>query len=99
MHRQPPHLAAADLAVALLAMDQAAVLAWRRRNARARPALSGRPPPGPAMPVIDTVRSTGACGERAASPWPRPSPAHRAIALERCRGHAEHRLLGVVANR
>ena len=46
---------------ALLAMDAAGPTASRRRNARGRPASRSMPPPGPAMPVTETARSTGAC--------------------------------------
>ena len=64
-HRVLPHLGAADIAEALLAMNQPARRARPRRNAPARPAFP-RPPPGPAMPVTDTARSAGECAERAA---------------------------------
>ena len=37
-HREAAHFAAADIAVALLAMGEAAIFRGRRRNARARPA-------------------------------------------------------------
>ena len=71
--------------------------ARRRRNARARPACRAPRRRGPAMPVIDTARSTGAW---ASAPLAIASAVSRLTApmtCERRRRDAEHRLLGRVA--
>ena len=47
-------------------IDQSGRRARRRQNAPGRPAFRPLPPPGPAMPVIETARSTRRMRERAA---------------------------------